>query len=172
MDEEIMSQAEAAESRAGEPAEVEDAIDWKAKARKWEKLAKKSRAAEDELAALKQSHESELAELRKSTADELASAIARAERAEARANELQAKADREQTIRELSETTGTPAELLEYCADEEAMEAMVQTYKEAKRAERPSVAAAASFTRIVRDDTPPRSPREEFADWARENLRP
>ena len=166
MDEEIKEQLEEVE----EPTGAEDAIDWKAKARKWEKLAKKSRAAEDELAALKQSHESEMAELRKSTADELANAIARAERAEAKVNELQAKAEREQTIRELSELTGTPAELLEYCADEEAMEAMVQTYKETKSAERIPVVAPASFSRIVRDDTPPQSTREVFAEWARGNL--
>lgn len=92
-------------------------IDWKAESRKWEARAKKSEAAEAELERIKQERMTEQEK-----------AVARAEAAEAELSALKAEAERAKAAREVAKETGVPLELLDFCADREAMERFASTY--------------------------------------------
>ena len=106
-------EVKAEEKPQGEP--EADKTDWKAEARKWEARAKKSAQAELELEALKQS---QMTEQEKATK--------RAEEAEKQLAELKAETQRLADAREIAERDGIPVNLLEFCADREAMEAFAK----------------------------------------------
>ena len=135
MAEETQAQEAAEETPQGAP---KHETDWKAEARKWEARAKKSEAAEGELEKLKQAQMTEQEK-----------ANARAEKAEAELAEMRAETERIQAARETAEATGVPRELLEFCADREAMERFAAIYSE-KRPEVHAVAKDAA-PRIVKD---------------------
>ena len=107
------TQEQAAEQKVDEPQGSE--IDWKAEARKWEGLAKKGKAAEEELEALKQAQMTEQAK-------------ARAETAEAELAELKAEAERIEAAHQTAAKTGVPYELLEFCKDADAMGRFARVY--------------------------------------------
>lgn len=98
--------------------EVKPTTDWKAEARKWEARAKKSEAAEAELDALKQAQMTEQEKITQ-----------RAEKAEAELAEVKAKAQRMEDARTIAERDNVPLELLEFCADAEAMEDFSRIYQ-------------------------------------------
>ena len=129
-------EVKAEEKPQGEP--EADKTDWKAEARKWEARAKKSAQAELELEALKQS---QMTEQEKATK--------RAEEAEKQLAELKAETQRLADAREIAERDGIPVNLLEFCADREAMEAFAKQYN----AEQPIThsAATATGTRVIRN---------------------
>ena len=110
-------EVEQTEEPQGEP---KAKTDWKAEARKWESLAKKGKAAEEELARLK---ESQMTEQEK--------ANARAEKAEAELAEMKAEAERLQLAREYAAKENVPLELLEFCKAD-AMEDFCKAYKAAQ----------------------------------------
>lgn len=128
--------------------------DWKAEARKWEARAKKSQAAEQELAALK---EAQLSEQEK--------AVKRAEAAENELAALKAEAERLASAREIGEKEGVPSTLLEFCSDAEAMEKFVEAYKKANPVEKVHAAASAYGSKVNKDGGKP-STREQFAQFA------
>lgn len=149
-----------------EPAEPESGTDWKAQARKWEKRAKKSEAAqralEEEMEGFKASFSTELEDMR-----------GRAERAESRAAELQLEADRQTAIKEISVTEGIPAALLEHFQTPEEMEAFAKTYRETGRDNKIHACASYSFgrgsqSRIVKDPPNLQTPGQRFAEWVRD----
>ena len=136
--------------------EAKNETDWKAEARKWEARAKKSIAAEEELAALKQA---QMTEQEKATA--------RAEKAEAELAEYKAEAERHNAAREIAESEGVPLGLLEYCADADAMKRFAAEYKACQV----PVHAAASVdkTRVVKGEGKA-STRTQFAQFVSANL--
>lgn len=146
------------EAQAEETATEADAIDWKAEARKWEAMAKKSKAAENELAELKQTGP-----------EELEAAISHADALEKELAEAKAEAEHERNVREVSASTGAPAELLGYCSTREEMEKMAAAY-ESTRPKIPSAAQAVPH-RIIFDDGPKPQPRQLFAEFVRERAR-
>ena len=132
---------------------------WKTQARKWEKLAKQSKAAERELEEIKDGEGGELAEAR-----------ARAMEAERELEEYRAKVEKSQAARALASQYGVPVELLEFCKTADELEAMAQTYKE----KAPRIHAAAPVwprQQIVGLGEPKPSPQTIFADWAAERFR-
>lgn len=160
MAEEAVSTAqEAAEEVATNEVEQDvETTDYKAKyeamrqhSREWEKRAKENAAAADELEALKQA---QLTEQEK--------ANARAEKAESELAALKAEAKRKEDARAIANETGVPLELLEYCADKDAMERFVSDYKD----KQPTVHAAAPVvgTRVNRGDGQPVTTAQQFAD--------
>lgn len=147
---------EAAENQAEDAAQTE--TDWQAKyeamrqhSRDWEKKAKENAAAASELEALKQAN---LTEQEK--------ANARAEKAESELAALKAEAQRKEDARAIADETGVPLELLEYCADKDAMEQFVRVYQ----AKQPTVHAAAPAvgSRVHRGDGKPVTTAQQFAD--------
>ena len=98
MADEQVQEVEQVEEPQGEP---KAKTDWKAEARKWENLAKKGKAAEEELAKLK---EAQMTEQEK--------ANARAEKAEAELAAIKAENERLTAAREYSASQGVPLELL------------------------------------------------------------
>lgn len=130
--------------------EAKAKTDWKAEARKWEALAKKGKAAEDELAKIK---ESQMSELEK--------ANAKAEKAEAELAAIRAESERLKAAREIALKQSVPAELLEFCADVEAMEAFCKVYRETQQ----PIHAAASATRVIKEGSK-QTPRDAFAAFA------
>lgn len=153
----MAEEAQAQEQVADEPqGEQKPKTDWKAEARKWEALAKKGKAAEDELAALK---EAQMSEQEK--------ANARAERAEAELLALKAEQARLQSAREIAADEGVPSELLEFCADADAMAKFCKVYKSMQQ---PVHSAAPSIaSRVVREGGAA-SNREKFAEFAAAQL--
>lgn len=111
--------------------------DWKAEARKWESRAKKSEAAEKELAALKQA-----------SMTEQEKAIARAEQAETELAQLKAEQAHYSDARELAKEYGVPFELLECCADRDAMVKAVTLLK--SNPQTVHAASQSGNTRIVK----------------------
>lgn len=153
MAEETQTQEQATEEPQGEP---KPKTDWKAEARKWEALAKKGKAAEDELAALK---EAQMTEQEK--------ANARAEKAEAELLALKAEQARLQSAREIAADEGVPAELLEFCSDADAMARFCKVYKASQQ---PVHSAAPSMSsRVVRDGGTVTN-RDKFAEFAAAQL--
>ena len=147
-------EVEQTEEPQGEP---KAKTDWKAEARKWENLAKKGKAAEEELARLK---ESQMTEQEK--------ANARAEKAEAELAEMKAEAERHQLAREYSASEGVPLELLEFCKAE-AMADFCKVYK----ALQPSVHSVSSGigSRINMGGSGKLDPKEAFAAFAEKQLK-
>lgn len=132
--------------------------DWQAKyeamrkhSRDWEKKAKENAAAASELEALKQA---QLTEQEK--------ANARAEKAESELAALKAEAQRKEDARAIADETGVPLELLEYCADKDAMEEFARVYT----AKQPTVHAAAPAvgTKVHRGSGSPVTTAQQFAD--------
>ena len=165
------------QEQAAEAEEVE-APDWEAKyreavaqSRKWEARAKKSLAAEDEVEKVKQTYREELDKLVEQHSAELEEIRGRAERAEARASELQALEDRRHAIEEISTTTGVPPEMLEYCDSPAQMEAFAEDYLKTNSANKVhAVAPAWSSSRIIRNDGTPTSPQSAFVDFMRDRI--
>lgn len=152
MADEQVQEVEAVEEPQGEP---KAKTDWKAEARKWEALAKKGKAAEDELAKLK---EAQMTEQEK--------ANARAEKAEAELAEMKAEAERMQQAREIASKNAVPVELLEFCKAED-MERFCQVYRESIQ---PVHAAAMGMpSRIVKGGGKA-DPRDVFAAFAEKQL--
>lgn len=149
MAEEQAQDAAAEEQPQGEPEAKE--TDWKAEARKWEARAKKSAQAELELEALKQAQMTEQEKER-----------ARADKAEQELAAIKAEQQRLADAREIAAKDGVPLNLLEFCADREAMEAFAKAYK----AEQPVTHSAASATgsRIARSGEAKPTNGELFAD--------
>lgn len=149
MPEEIQEQAQTAEPQG----EAKTQTDWKAEARKWEERAKKSLAAEEELAKLKQAQMTEQEK-----------AIARAEEAETKLAQLEAEKARADAARRISDESGVPLSLLEFCTDEAAMEKFAALYKESQPQPEPVHAAArADGSRIIRGNEQKPTTREQFA---------
>ena len=132
--------------------------DWQAKyeamrqhSRDWEKKAKENAAAASELEALKQA---QLTEQEKATA--------RAEKAESELAAMKAEAQRQEDARVIANETGVPLELLEYCADKDAMEQFARIYQ----AKQPTVHAAAPAvgTKVHRGSGQPITTAQQFAD--------
>lgn len=138
----------------GDAEQPKPETDWKAEARKWEARAKKSEAAEAELEQLKQS---QMTEQEKATA--------RAEKAEAELAEVKAEQQRMAYAREVAERDGVPAELLEFCADTEAMEAFAARYKAANPPQQVHAAPRSSGPRIVRDGDAAQTNAQRFAQF-------
>jgi len=129
---------EAQETVVTEATETPEATetDWQAKyeamrqhSRDWEKRAKENAAAASELEQLK---EQQMSEQEK--------ANARAEKAEAELAAMKAETERLASAKRIAEETGTPSELLEFCADEDAMNEFARLYQ----AKQPVHAAAKS----------------------------
>lgn len=148
-DEQVQEVAEQAEPQG----EAKQETNWKAEARKWENLAKKGKAAEEELAKLK---EAQMTEQEK--------ANARAEKAEAELASIKAENERMIAAREWSGKESVPLELLEFCKAED-MEAFCKAYKAAQLNVR-SVAPSA-FPRIVKDDGKV-NPKDAFIAFAQD----
>ena len=148
MAEENVQEVQPEEEPQGEPKKT----DWKAEARKWEALAKKGKAAEDELAKLK---EAQMTEQEK--------ANARAEKAEAELAEMKAEAARLQSAREISAKNSVPAELLEFCADAEQMEAFCKVYREVQQ---PVHAAAGQIPYRINREGAKTDPKDAFIAFA------
>lgn len=151
MSDEQVQEVQEAEEPQGE---AKTETNWKAEARKWEALAKKGKAAEDELARLKEA---------KMTEQEKANA--RAEKAEAELAHIKAEADRIQAAHEISKAEGVPFELLEFCSDASAMDAFCKAFKSSVG----TAHAAASGVRIVKEGGSV-SNRDKFADFANKQL--
>lgn len=151
MADENNQEVEATEEPQGE---AKAKTDWKAEARKWEALAKKGKAAEDELAKLK---EAQMTEQEK--------ANARAEKAEAELAEMRAEAERLSSARQISQAENVPFELLEFCSSKESMEEFCKVYRQTLQ----QTHAAASGVRIVKEGTTV-SNRDRFAAFADEQL--
>ena len=147
--------AEAAQAEESPQGEAEaSGTDWKAEARKWEARAKKSANAELELEALKQAQMSESEKLKQ-----------KAEKAERELAEIKAEQQRQLDAREIAQRENVPLNLLEFCADREAMEAFAKTYKAGQQPLHS--AAAAPQSRIVAND-PKQSEGEMFANAVRD----
>lgn len=144
------------EQEAEPQGEAKAKTDWKAEARKWEALAKKGKAAEDELAKLK---EAQMTEQEK--------ANARAEKAEAELAEMKAEAARLQSARDIAAKHAVPAELLEFCADAEAMERFCSVYREVQQ---PIHAAAGGIPTRIAKGGGKADPRDVFAAFAEQQL--
>lgn len=152
MSEENIQEVEQAEEPQGES---KARTDWKAEARKWENLAKKGKAAEEELAKLK---EAQMTEQEK--------ANARAEKAEAELAAIKAENERLTAAREYSASQGVPVELLEYISADQ-MEAFCKAYKAAQL--NTSSVAPASYTRIVKEGGKV-DPKDAFIAFAKDKL--
>ena len=129
--------------------------DWKAEARKWENLAKKGKAAEEELAKLK---EAQMTEQEK--------ANARAEKAEAELAAMKAENERLTLANEYAAKENVPRELLEYISAEN-MEDFCKAYKAAQL--QVHAAAPASYTRIVKEGGKV-DPKDAFIAFAKDKL--
>lgn len=127
--------------------------DWKAEARKWERLAKKAHSAEVELEQLKQSQMTEQEKEK-----------ARADAAEAELQQLKAAQAKVEAATKLASETGVPFEMLMFCADEEAMTDFAKTY--AKETHVSSAPTALGGTRVYRGNDKPKDNRELFAEFA------
>ena len=149
-DENVQEAAEQTEPQG----EEKPRTDWKAEARKWENLAKKGKAAEEELAKLK---EAQMTEQEK--------ANARAEKAEQELASIKAENERMLAAREWSSKEGVPLELLEFCKADD-MEAFCKAFKASQM--QVHAAAPAAFSRVVREGgkTDPKAAFAAFAEQA------
>lgn len=141
------------------PIEGETSEDWKAKyeamrehSREWEQRAKANKAAADELQEIKAAQMSEQEKL-----------TARAEAAEAKLAELEARNAHDEAAKKIANETGVPYELLVYCSDESAMSEFVKQYGESK----PPAAPSAAVARVIRSDAEKRSNADVFADFVK-----
>lgn len=136
--------------------EAKQETNWKAEARKWETLAKKGKAAEEELARLK---EAQMSEQEK--------ANARAEKAEAELAEMKAEAQRIQAAKEYADKNDVPLSLLEFCKAED-MEAFCKAYKAAQ----PEMHAAPSvnYVHVNKGGEGKPANRDIFASFAEQQL--
>lgn len=153
MADEITEAPNVDETPQGEP--EAQGTDWKAEARKWEKLAKKAHSAEIELEQLKQSQMTEQEK-----------ANARAEAAEAELQQLKAQQAKVDAATKLAGETGVPFEMLMYCADEEAMTDFAKTYAQATHVA--SAPTALGGSRIIRGNDTPKDNGQLFAEYAQE----
>ena len=151
MTEENTQEVEQTEEPQGE---AKAKTDWKAEARKWENLAKKGKAAEEELAKLK---EAQMTEQEK--------ANARAEKAEAKLAEMVAEQERLQTAREYATKESVPVELLEFCKAED-MDAFCKAYKAAQIEVHAVPSAVYSRVNMTGGKVDPRSAFVAFANEA------
>lgn len=154
MTDETMESTEPVDEQQPTEVETEHAADdeayWKAEARKWEKLAKQSLAAERELAELKDGG-GELAEVR-----------AHAAEVERELAEARAAVELHKEARSFASVSGVPVELLEFCSSTEEMEQMAKIYKE--KAPRPSIISGRPFKLDIENYK--RDPAHVFAEWA------
>lgn len=148
-------QVQEAQAQPEPQGEDKPRTDWKAEARKWENLAKKGKAAEEELAKLK---EAQMTEQEK--------ANARAEKAEAELAAMKAENERMVAARDLSAKEGVPLDLLEYVSADK-MESFCKAYKAAQL--QVHSAAPASFTRIVKEGGKV-DPKDAFIAFAQDKL--
>lgn len=153
MADENIQEVEQTEEPQGEP---KAKTDWKAEARKWENLAKKGKAAEEELAALK---EAQMTEQEK--------ANARAEKAERELAEMKAEAERLQSAREYSQNEGVPLELLEFCKAED-MEKFCKAFK-ASQTPIHSVAGG-TYSHVNTSSGVKKDPKDAFVAFAERQL--
>ena len=147
-------QVQEAQAQPEPQGEEKPRTDWKAEARKWENLAKKGKAAEEELAKLK---EAQMTEQEK--------ANARAEKAEQELAAIRAEQERLAAAREWSAREAVPLDLLEFISADK-MEDFCKAYKAAQI---PIPSAAPAFTRIVKEGAKP-STRDVFAQFAEKQL--
>lgn len=148
-------QVQEAQAQTEPQGEEKPRTDWKAEARKWENLAKKGKAAEEELARLK---EAQMTEQEK--------ANARAAKAEAELAELKAEQERIASARDWSSKEGVPEQLLEFIAAD-SMEAFCTAYKSCQL---PTPSAAPAFTTRIVKDGGKASNRDIFAQFAEKQL--
>ncbi len=149
------TQAETAEEEIDWKAEAEK---WKAQSRSWEKQSKANKKAADELEQLKAEQMTEQEK-----------AVARAEKAEAELAKLVAKSEHDDAAKRVSEKSGVPIGLLDFCADEEAMEAFA---KEWVAQQQPTHAApAARGSNVVRGGEKAPSNAEIFGAFMSEQMK-
>ena len=124
---------------------------WKAQSREWEKKSKANKKAADELEALKAEQMTEQER-----------AVKRAEAAEAELAKMVAKAEHDDAAKRVAEKSGVPLSLLDFCADEEAMEAFAQEWTNHQQ---PTHAVpTAKGPRIVKGNDSPQTSADVFAD--------
>lgn len=148
-------QVQEAQAQTEPQGEEKQGIDWKAEARKWENLAKKGKAAEEELAKLK---EAQMTEQEK--------ANARAEKAEQELAAIKSENERMLAAREWSSKEGVPLELLEFCKADD-MDAFCKAFKTSQV--QVHAAAPAAFSRVVREGGKA-TPESAFAAFAQQAL--
>ena len=153
MSDETIQEVEQTEEPQGEP---KAKTDWKAEARKWENLAKKGKAAEEELAKIK---ESQMSELEK--------ANAKAEAAEKELAEIKAENERLQMAREYAAKEQVPVSLLEFCKADE-MDAFCKAYKAAQV--EVHAMPSAVYSHVTRNEGK-QDPRAAFVAFAQEALK-
>ena len=156
MADEIKEVQEVDESPQGET--EAKSTDWKAEARKWEKLAKKAHSAEVELEQLKQSQMTEQEREK-----------ARADAAEAELAQLKAEKAKMDAATKLASETGVPFEMLMFCADEEAMTDFAKTYGQVAHVS--SAPSALGGPRIIRGSEKPKSNGELFAELTQQFMK-
>lgn len=155
MTDEQVQEVEQVEQTEEESQDTPAETDWKSEARKWERLAKKGKAAEEELEALKQQ---QMTEQEKATA--------RAEKAEAELEALKEQQQMMQDAKTIAERDGIPIDLLLYCKDTESMESFAKTYLAANPPKQVHAAPSAQGTRIVKDNEQGLSNAQRFAQFA------
>lgn len=128
-----------------------DTTDWKAEARKWESRAKENKAAKDELDALKAAQMTEQEKL-----------VKRAEEAEAALAAANARIQHAQDVAEVAAQSGVPTQLLEFCADREAMEKFAEQY--GVNSAPVHSAPSAPSTRLIRDTAKQPTNGDVFAE--------
>ena len=129
-----------------------DVETWKKRARDWEKQSKANKRAADELQAIK---ESQMSEQEK--------AVARAEAAEEELEQLKAEKAHVEAVQRVSEETGVPAKLLNFCQTEEAMREFAGMFDQNK----PTVhaAPAARGSNVVRSGEQAPTNADAFAEY-------
>lgn len=143
-----------APAQESQPAE----IDWKAKAREWERRAKENRSAADELQKLREAQQ---------TAEERAKA--REAEAEKRAREAESRALRREIALE-NNLSREDAELLDDLTDEDAMRRLAARI--ARAAEPPSPRQPRpNLNQGGSGQAPPQTPADEFAGFLRNQLK-
>lgn len=150
--------AEEVQDGVEEQQEEKDTTDWKEKARKWEKLAKKNKDAAEELEQLKASQMSEQEQLQ-----------ARAEKAESELGEYKAQAAKLDAAQQIAKAESVPQELLMFCADEESMTLFAEKFKELTTTQ--NIAPKAASSRISKGvPEAERTNRDIFAELAEQEL--
>lgn len=134
-----------------------EAEKWKSRSREWEKKSKENKSAADELEQLKAA---QMTEQQK--------AEARAEKAEAELARLVAESERHEAAKRIAEQSGVPLQLIEFCADEDAMRSFADEY--AKQLGNVHAVASATGSRIVRGNEAKRTNADVFAEIAAQQL--
>lgn len=154
----LQEEPEATEAHADEAPDYEALYrEVLAQSRKWEERAKSNKAKADKWDAYEQEGLSEAEKLAR-----------RAEEAEAKLAQLEASAQHERDADEVARATGTPRQLLAYCADRKAMEAFAKEYGDGQHV---PAAPQAPASRVIRGDGAKATTADQFAEMAEKFFR-